>query len=386
MMIYRLIDKLYGIPKKVYTALIVCTIGNVLPAWSSMDTIDNLSSPSGNGRKVVRILTVDGGGVRGIIPATILEGIEEQLHTGLKSGERKAPLAEHFDIMAGTSTGGIIVLGLNAGMSAEGLAKLYLDHGKTIFPDAGMFNWGVNGPKYDSGPLENLLKDHVGDTWLKNAPSHVLIPADNLGQKCAYLFDSHEAGKLKSHNFKMRDVARATSAAPTYFAAAQIKDEKGNDIHTFVDGGLYANDPAFEAIQAAEKEFPGCDFFILSLGTGEAPRKFGDLSLANGGKVAWAKEISGHLMDRAQDRHLNVLKSLKSLMAQQARTVNYHRIQVFIDPSITALDDVKSIPSLRQAGLFLLNPTNTTSTPEEITKIVKELKYYQKEDALTNFS
>lgn len=370
---YRFLSKLNRISQKVCIILIFFGIAYPLPGWCAEQILKKEETHSfSSGRKVVRILTIDGGGVRGIIPATLLEGIEERLEAN--SGE-KVSLAQYFDIMSGTSTGGIIVLGLNAGMSAEDLAQLYFKNGETIFPTAGMFNKGLTGPKYDAAPLETLLEEKLGNKWLKDALSHVIIPADDLGQKLGYLFDSHEA-KMKSHNFKMKDVARATSAAPTYFEAATIQDEKGYS-HIYLDGGLYANDPTFEAIQAAEKNFPGCDLFIVSLGTGEAPRKFGDLSLVKGGKLAWASEIAGVLMDRAQDKHLNVLKGIQSLMAQQGRKVKYHRIQVFVDASIIGLDDTKSIPKLREAGKYLLNPLNPERKYEEIMQIVDELEKYQ---------
>lgn len=321
-------------------------------------------------RNIVRILTVDGEGVRGIIPVTILEGIEEHLQAKLEG--QKVNLAEYFDIMAGTSTGGITVLSLSTGKSAEELAKLYLDEGENIFKPIGKIGKlkSYTGPKYKARSLEKVLKKHLGDIWLKEASAQVLIPADDDGQKCAYLFDSH-AARLKSYNFMIRDVARVTSAGPTYFKAATIKDEKGYE-HTYLDGGVYANDPTFEAVQKAEERFPGCDIFIVSLGTGEAPRKFGNLSL-KGGKLAWAEPISGHLMDGAQDWHLQYLEHLKSLMQQQGRNLEYYRIQVPIDPLIKEMDVAKNIRSLREAGNFLLDPQNPQGHYLKLTGIVDNL-------------
>lgn len=171
----------------------------------------------------------------------------------------------------------------------------------------------------------------------------------------------------------MKDVARATSAAPTYFEAATIQDEKEN-AHTYLDGGLYSNDPTFEAIQMAEKRFPGCDLFIVSLGTGETPRRFGDLSLKNAGKLKWASAIPGELMDRAQDRHLKYLETLKAVMEQQGRNVKYHRIQISIPIELSELDVAGNIRSLREAGNYLLNPQNVKGEYQELMEIVESLE------------
>ncbi|WP_051908387.1 patatin-like phospholipase family protein [Candidatus Odyssella acanthamoebae] len=326
-------------------------------------------------RQVVRILTIDGGGVRGVLPATILEGVEERLEAKLKE---KVQLADCFDIMAGTSTGGIIVLGLNAGKSAEDLVKFYRDYGQTIFPPVS--TWGKitswAGPKYDAHPLEKILAEQLGDKWLSDSIGDVLIPADNMGEQCAYIFNSSRAKKLKSQNFRMKDVGRATSAAPTFFEAATIQDQKGEE-HTFLDGGLYANDPTYEAIRRAEKKFPGCDLFIVSLGTGEPPRKFGDLSLKSGGKVAWAPKIADHLMGRHQDRHLKVLEGLKESLENQGRNVEYYRIQLPIEEVISDMDKAANIENLRQAGLFLLNPENPMGYYKTLKQIVSRLQDYK---------
>ncbi|WP_198027141.1 patatin-like phospholipase family protein [Candidatus Paracaedibacter symbiosus] len=334
-------------------------------------------------RKVVRILTIDGGGLRGIIPATVLEEIEKRLSNHF--GEEKVRLAEYFDIMAGTSTGGAIVLGLNADKSAKDMVQLYLkDWERLARPVESLKKIKsfflrrkskLEAPKYDARSLEEVLTEQFGETWLSESISHVLIPAENIGQSCPYLFDSHLAQKFKGHNFKMRDVARVTFAAPSYFEPATIKDEKETGVHTFIDGGLYANDPTFEAVRTAEKEFPGCDLYIVSLGTGEAPRKFGDLRLKDGGKIQWASQIADKLIERQQDLHLRVLETLRESMKQQGRKIEYDRIQIYIAENLMSLDSTqKNIQTLRQGALFSLNP----ASPQYPTfnQTVEKLKKY----------
>jgi len=366
---YKLLNKVNRISKRVYAPLIAFAIFFSLPVGAMED------GDGGSDRKVVRILTVDGGGVRGIIPATVLRGIEEQLHTG-KREEEKLPLAEYFDIMAGTSTGGIIVLGLNAGMSAKNLVDLYLNHSEDIFPPVGLWDKAASytGPKFSHEPLEKILDEKVGDRWLSESVSHVLIPAENMGQTYTHLFNSAEAKKFESQDYKMKDVARATSAAPTFFEAATISNREGDE-STFLDGGVSANDPTFEAIEIAEQKFPGCDIFIISLGTGEPPRKFGDYSLKTAGKIGWAPKIADELMTKQQDRHLRVVHSIKNDRIQQDRKFVYHRIQVSIDRSIADMDNAENVKSLRQAGLSLINPLNPSGVYSVITdQIIKVLE------------
>lgn len=341
----------------------------------------------GTERKKIRVLVIEGGGVRGIIPATILEKMEEELRA--ECG-KEARIAHCFNLMAGTSTGGIIVLGLNALdpkkphlNKASKLSKLYLEQGDKIFPELGKFKkiQSVIRPKYDASPLEKVLEENLGNNvWLSDSCSHVLIPADDMGQQTAYVFDSLQAKKFKSENFLMKDIGRATSAAPTYFEAAKIKDKKGYS-HTYTDGGTYANDPTFEAVAKARKLFPEQDLFIVSLGTGETPRRFGDLSLQSGGLKDWAPEIAPHLMRRAQDRHLQYIEHLSEEMTKNGQQVDYYRVQLTIDSSISAMDKAANIGKLREAGLYITNSINRGEY-KDYQSIIEELKQSYKEKKL----
>jgi hypothetical protein len=329
-------------------------------ARTLLSTTDASLSP----RKTVRILTIDGGGISSIIPATILEKIEEQLQAD--HGDQKVHLAHYFDIMAATSTSSIIALGLSALHSAHDIVRLYMATPNKLFC---FRSSSPEGPSsYDALFLEETLDSLFEEKWMKEAASHTLVTADNLGQKCAYLFDSHQA-RLASYNFKMKDVARVACA---HFPAAIIKDETRIDDHTFTDGGLYANDPTFEAVRAAERNFPGCDLYILSLGTGEEPRKFGDLIL-NQGETITASQLSYEMRRHQQDRHLGYLSYIKTAFKRQGRKVKYTRLQVPLDPSINPSSNLGAINNLRQAGLSFSNPQN-----EKYAAFEKTLKHLRK--------
>jgi predicted acylesterase/phospholipase RssA len=195
-----------------------------------------------------KILSIDGGGIRGIIPCTILKFIEEQ--TG-------NPISSMFNIIAGTSTGGIISLGLTKPdenelpkFSADAMLKLYLDHGQEIFPPRSKdilsrISGALFDKPYDSTGIETLLNDYFGDCKLKDALTNVLITTYELGAGKPFYFSSRLAQNNEAENILYREVARSTSAAPTYFKPSVVPSADGN--YAFVDGGIFANNPAILA-------------------------------------------------------------------------------------------------------------------------------------------
>src|SRR5262249_41887491 len=195
--------------------------------------------------EIIRILSVDGGGIRGIIPARILQRIEE---------ETEKHATDLFHLIAGTSTGGIIGCGLLKGKTAREMAQLYANRGGDIFHrslwDKVTTIDGLSNPDYDAEPLETILGQQLGETWLSEGqgaelmvPAYAIqlpfeLPGDGLGllvPRIPYFFKSWKAKGSKIDpgdepdklNFKLRDIARATSAAPTYFPPALIKNRAG---------------------------------------------------------------------------------------------------------------------------------------------------------------
>jgi patatin-like phospholipase/acyl hydrolase len=202
--------------------------------------------------KKIRILSIDGGGIRGIIPGTILMELEKILQKMDNNSSSK--IGDYFDMIAGTSTGGILsclylVPGENgkARYSAQEALDLYLKKGHIIFDRTFMEKIksanGIIHEKFSGEPLSGLLKTYFGEETLDKFIKPSLITSYEITDRNAIFFTSTDARENTLYNFKVRDVARATSAAPTYFPPALIESVSGQSF-TLVDGGMYANNPA----------------------------------------------------------------------------------------------------------------------------------------------
>jgi len=243
-----------------------------------------------------KILSIDGGGIRGIIPCSILKYIEE--HTG-------SPISSLFNLIAGTSTGGIISLGLTKhegnfqnSFSADQMLELYVNFGKDIFSerDKDLLSWlssKLFSKTYDSTHIESLLERYFGDAKLKDSLANVLVTTYDIEKGKPFYFSSRLAQNETRENFTLKEIARSTSAAPTYFKPSFLKYEKERDL-AFVDGGVFANNPSILAYSEAKEVWkqklvasPGLaehesrgfeamvsaddndlPFYLLSLGTG----------------------------------------------------------------------------------------------------------------------
>lgn len=297
----------------------------------------------------VYILSIDGGGIRGIIPAKLLALVEEDLEATYGKPIRLASL---FDIIAGTSTGGIIALGLSAptvvnphpeidagqGYPAKTLAGLYRDRGLEIFPPGGLWQnlTSLIGSKYEHNPLEGYLKAYFQDIRLRQAITRVIIPAHEMNTNVTYIFDSSDAS-VPTKNYAMKDVARATSAAPIYFDAAMIQNQEGGS-RIFVDGGVAINNPTEVAFEKARTS-GAKKFFIVSLGTGEAPKE--NLArLGNKGAAAWAIPIVPLMMSAASKFVDQRLVFEKNNAKDNGLEIDYIRIQPIIHPDAHAMDNV----------------------------------------------
>lgn len=236
-----------------------------------------------------KILAVDGGGIRGLIPALVLAELERL------AGK---PAASLFDMVAGTSTGGIITVGLAAGVPATELAALYSEHGPEIFPQGDDPLPGKLRPRYSADPLENVLRQMLGTKTLAELPTGgpvVLVPCLRLTPLGAYFFKSWRAKAELSRDFPLWQVCRATSAAETYFPPAKVTSSAG-DSWWAADGGTHCNNPAVAAWAAADGLWAGEELAILSLGTGAGPVGAIDGAAAQDwGAVEWV--IRGDLVD-----------------------------------------------------------------------------------------
>lgn len=208
--------------------------------------------------KSFNILSIDGGGILGLYSASMLEQIQKEFCNG-------QPLSEKFNLMAGTSTGGIIALALAISSDASRIVEFYKNFGEKIFPKKHRF--GCLKEKYSNIPLKKALENFFGDKTISNCKSKVCIPAIDAVNCQPIIFKTNNNGKLnRDENTKLVDIALATSAAPTYFPMYAFDNFLG-----LVDGGLWQNNPALFAVIEAVNYFVGEDkefdcINILSIG------------------------------------------------------------------------------------------------------------------------
>ncbi len=306
-----------------------------------------LTDESGlEGKKFVKILSIDGGGIRGIIPALILQEIESKL-------KKKTHLSQCFDVMSGTSTGGIIVLLLNTPddkgipkYTAEDVVEFYRNLGQKVFYRSIFRNLitlnGWIGEKYSAENYADNMEKYFNNTQLKNAITEVIIPSYDISKDQTIFFKSSYAKEDSARNFYFKDIARATSSAPTYFKPAAIKDLAGKMDYTLIDGGVAVNNPSLSASIHALKVFSRYKhFLIISIGTGtnygaaEGTLSFGEKSVMKGGKLAWAEEIVSVMFHAGND----VVNYLLQNAFVPNKIKKYYRFQVLIDPKYAALDN-----------------------------------------------
>ena len=235
-----------------------------------------------------RILSIDGGGIRGIYPATFLAGLEERYLKG-------ASIAQYFDLIAGTSTGGIIAIGLAADLNAGHLRDLYIDRGGEIFPP---IRSGIVGAtqrvirnasqffkfRYDRKALMRILRDTLGNRSFGEATTRLCIPSFEGRYGEIYIFKTpHHPDFRNDASERMTKVAAATAAAPTFYKPFQ------DGGYTFIDGGVWANNPIMIALVDALSCFsvPPERVRILSLGCGDDPYVVNHSKVQLGGLLAW---------------------------------------------------------------------------------------------------
>jgi uncharacterized protein len=286
-----------------------------------------------------KILSIDGGGIRGIIPAMVLAFIEEE--TG-------KPISKQFDLVAGTSTGGIIALaltkprGTRPAWRASDLVQLYEDEGPNIFPRSlwrkATSMLGTIDERYPAGPLEEVLKRYLGETRLAQALKPVIISAYELESRQPFFFKSAKATKDPSYNFLMREAARATSAAPTYFEPMKLKTigrrtKDKVDYYTLVDGGVFANNPAMCAWAEVSANGKPADACLLSLGTGELTRPLHYEDVKDWGLINWATPILNVVMDGVSD-------ATNYQLTEMLGSKRYLRVTADLSIGMDDMDDV----------------------------------------------
>ncbi|XP_008776828.3 patatin-like protein 2 [Phoenix dactylifera] len=286
----------------------------------SLSTVSNGTatprSPPSLGR-MVTVLSIDGGGVRGIIPGTILAFLESKLQE--LDGE-DVRIADYFDVVAGTSTGGLVTAMLAAPdennrplFAAKEINDFYLENCPKIFPKNGNGILGsvksllgsITGPKYDGKYLHSKVKQLLGGIRLHQTLTNIVIPTFDIKLLQPTIFSTFETKKEVSKDALLSDICISTSAAPTYLPAHyfQTKDFNGKSrSFNLIDGGIAANNPTLLALNEVTKESfkQNDDFFpikpadygkflVLSLGTGSAKQeeKFNASMASKWGVLGW---------------------------------------------------------------------------------------------------
>jgi uncharacterized protein len=253
----------------------------------------------------IRILSIDGGGIRGIIPAIVLQAL---------LGTVKAQSA--FHLIAGTSTGGIIACGLAKSdpVDLADIIDLYVKHGGKIF-EKGIGNLAhyIRGPRYAPTALEHYLATEFGAAALSEVKEvELLVPSyaitlpepDASGDTSAPMFfRSWQARGLllkpgarrEEYDFPLASIARATSAAPTYFPPATIVNKAGQTF-SMIDGGVFANNPTLSAIVEAYHLYHSRNIMVVSIGTGIEPLRINASKASNWGDIFWAQPMMSIFM------------------------------------------------------------------------------------------
>jgi hypothetical protein len=276
----------------------------------------------------VKVLAIDGGGIRGLIPALVLEEIEHR--TG-------RPAAELFDLVAGTSTGALIACALTRPqpMPATRIAEIYVKEGPDIFDRSSLQTiqslGGLIDERYDARALVATLQRHLGDTRLAQATTAILLTTYDLETRAALALGNDD-------DITMVDAAHASAAAPTYFEPVRVGER------TLIDGGVFATNPAMLAYSRTG----GVVEVLASLGTGEHTRPLHFDEVKDWGQIKWARPILDVVFDGSAD----------AVDSQLGRLIDdrYIRLQTRLDEASDDLDDAspENLAALRREAEQLI--------------------------------
>ena len=280
-----------------------------------------------------RILTIDGGGIKGVFPAAFLATLEQELG---------GPVADYFDLIAGTSTGGIIAIGLGLGFSAEHLLDLYKAHGAQIFPRKRLLTWKrLVRAKYTYAPLRRALAETFGERRMGESRKRLLIPSLNLAAERVHIYKTSHHPKLV-HDYKLPvvEVALATVAAPTYFPIHLSPDGL-----PYIDGSLWARNPLALAVTEAigVLDWPRDDISVLSLGCTSEHLNVSWQKRISLGASYWGARI-GDVFMKAQSS--SAIATAHALVGSE----NVVRISPDNGDRHFSLDGIENMPELEALG------------------------------------
>ncbi|MBF2074970.1 MAG: patatin-like phospholipase family protein [Synechococcales cyanobacterium C42_A2020_086] len=316
-----------------------------------------------------KILSIDGGGIRGIIPALILAELEKC------SGKS---IAESFDLIAGTSTGGVLAMGLTKPhsrtpqrpqYSAADLVDLYCTQGKRIFQERfpGRVDEWLSNPKHSSKGKEAVFSEYLGETTLDQALTDIFVTSYDTQLRKPIFFTGNPNAEEHDNSlnfrricsgFTMKQAAMATSAAPTFFEPYRMPTshrDTPRGFYSLIDGAVYANNPtllaALEArmdyrrrqeaagVQAIEELYLP-QILIVSLGTGALAHSYAYETVQKWGKLEWIQPFIHITFDGQSE---SVDSQLSSFLRAACTEQHYYRFQIDLDETHNAMDDTSEI-------------------------------------------
>lgn len=259
-----------------------------------------------------QILALSGGGYRGLYTATVLKELEQEAKD---NGHNS--LADCFDLITGTSVGGIVALAIAYGIPVAKIVELFKSHGDKIFKPKPFYK--ITGSKYSNESLKKILEEWFGDAIIGDLKCPVVIPTIDFTRGSPVTIKTpHNVNLKRDWKMKIVDVALATSAAPTYFPRYAIGPNE------YVDGGLFANDPSLVGLHEADYMFKRNiqDVHILSVGTLSSKKQLNPKTRKDGGYLDWGE---GSILKAAPNIIDLVLSSQQQFMEQLVK----HRMEPY---------------------------------------------------------
>ena len=278
--------------------------------------------------------------MRGLISALFLAELEK------RAGQ---PVASLFDLVVGTSTGGILALGLNVPSpsdpkkplySAADIADLYINKGRDIFKQSirnrfAVLNW-IQDEKYHAAGLEGVLKNYFGHTTIHQSVTDVMVACYDIERRESFFFKCfHRSNQAGLIDVPMWEAARCTTAGPTYFEPYKIAVPDAIGYRVLIDGGVFANNPAMCAYSEARRRYPDNEFLLISVGSGKLGRPYRYEEVKDMRMFRWAYPITDIMMNGVGDIVDYQLEQLLN------RNENYFRFQEDLRNEAEAWDDAR---------------------------------------------
>ena len=330
----------------------------------------NSSNQPHKSRNIIKVLSIDGGGVKGVVTIRILQEIEKRTNK---------TISQLFDIVTGTSTGGFIASALITPdpdgkplYNAEYLMNLYLNELSNIFaPSISrklLTGLGLWGSKYDRSSYDKILRQTFGKTLLSQTLLPIFIPIFAIDRNKPFIASSFFAQQSMTNDFYLKDIVAATSAAPTYFTPVKFKNLDNSVSYTGADGGIYAHNPELIGITGVYIMHPRLEIknvVLLSIGTGVLLQDLSTSGVGNDGHIGWLKnkDIIGNMVNT------------DSIIAEAAITAmlrrnSHFRFRVDLPLNLESMDDGSKT---NLSALVALAEEFITKNSEQIDALCKVL-------------